>query len=505
MRGFSTIEILVAFAVAIAAITPVALLSSGAQSALADSSARNHALQRAQALFDAEAGNTAMDFRLADDMATTTDGMYQGSLSVTDYSPDPYTTKRVTAIVAWKDRLHASHQVSLAGLLSDFGDPSTLDTCDPEVSGNWETPSTRNYALAPGDLLPSNAPPGHAFSPTNTIAGADAYKGRLYVSVLKKAAAADDSLFAFAISDPLKKPAYLGSIDTNASVTGGPSFVLAAGDYLYAADNHVSNFKSCKPSANCAQLQVFSAANPAAISPIANFLLPTSSMPFVTGTTTGQAVGNTLAYKDGYGYLGLTKTATGPEFNIIDMRDPSSPKWTGGYQVGATINRIYVRDRYAYLADDDKSREFIVLDVSDPTNPRFVSSFDPKGTLGYEVGESEYLRGNTLFAGMSAASGSPELYALGAANPSSLSIIGSHAAGSTLLGLFARDNFLFMLASTVSAFQMLDISNQNAPIPYGTSTRIPGTGAALDCEGNYFFAGSNSGSQGFISIIGPSL
>jgi type II secretory pathway pseudopilin PulG len=505
LRGFSTLELLIAMAIMISTLTTVLLASFGNQSLLEQAGIRAEALQRAQGLLEAEQGNARRDFRLVTGIATTSEGIYRSSLAVGDVPADPYTTKRVTATVGWDDESHTPRSISLTALLTDFQDPSTLDTCDSALSGSWKAPSFQNYVVAAGDLLPASAPSGHTFSATNPIGSIDAYRQRLYLGVSKKAAAANDSLFVFDTSDPTKRPRYLGSIDNNASVTEGVTALIAAGSFAYVANSHVSNFKTCKPSANCSQLQLFKVSDPSAIPAPVNFLLPTSSAPYVTGTSTSQALGNSIFYQDGYVYLGLSKTATGPEFNIIDVHDPNNPKWIGGYQVGWSINQIYVRDGYAYLATDDKSRELIILDVADPKTPTAVSTFDPTGTLGYEVGKSVYTRGDTAFFGMSSATGSPELYLIDIAHPRAIAAVRSKVIGSTILGMFARDSVLFMLASTIQQFQMLDISSPTSTPPYAPAIALPGTGASLDCEGNYFFVASNTASQGNLSIIGPHL
>lgn len=503
MRGFSTLEILIAMAVMVLTLTAVILASFGDQSMLGQASDDSEAVGKAQAMLESGQANARKDFRLVTDIATSSDGIYQESLSIADIADDPYTSKRMTATVSWQDENRTTRSVSLTTLVTDFQDASTLDTCDPSLAGKWSAPSVKTYVLATGDLLPSSAPAGHAFSATNPISSIDAYHGRLYIGVSKKASAADDSLFVFDISDPSRKPQYLGSIDNNASVTEGVSGIVAAGGYLYAGNTHVTNFKTCKPSANCSQMQILDITAPSAMPAAVNFLVPTSSMPSVTGTSTGQALGNALFYQNGYVYLGLTKTATGPEFDIIDVHDPNNPKWIGGYQIGWSINQIYVRNGFAYLATDDKSRELTILDVHDPYSPKLASTFDPTGTLGFEVGKSVYARGDTIFVGMSAASGSPEVYSLNIAHPWAPSANASKVIGSSILGMFARDSILFVLASTIQQFELLDISVPAAIKSYAPPIALPGIGASLDCEGDYFYVASNNGSRGNVSIIGP--
>ncbi len=506
MRGFSTLEILIAMAIMVSTMTAVVSVSFGSQSMLATGEASAGAVEKAQILLETLQAHARKDFRLLNQITHATSGVYSTSLAISSVSSDPYRIKRATATVSWDDIVHTTRSVSLTTLVSNWSNASTTDTCDSHLYGDWMHPRIDNYSLSRGNMLPNTPPVGHTFSTGGTISTVDAYHHALYVALSKKTVAGDDSLFVFDISNPTASPVYLASSNNNASVTEGLNAIVVASNYVYGANGHVSNFKTCKPSRNCSQLQIFDMSNSTVIPPPINFLIPTSSVPFVTGTTSTQALGSALFYNDGYIYLGLSKTATGPEFNILDVHDPAHVEWIGGYKIGNSIDQIYIRDGYAYLATDDKSRELIVLDVHDPAHPQIASTFDQSGTLGYEVGKSIYTRGDVVFTGMSFAFGSPELYVLDIAHPFAPLLISSKIVGGTIMGMFARDSLLFLLTSTMQQFHTLDISDISHMAPYTTPLSIPGVGASLDCEGNYFFVGSNTTTApAHISIIGPAL
>ncbi len=502
MRGFSTLEIIIAMALMASTLAAVVLVSFGNQALLGAASANAGAVEKAQALLETTRANAREDFRLVNNSATTSTDIYRTSLSVSDVATDPYTTKHLTAIASWYDETHTARSVELSELLTDFDDPSTQDTCDPELTGNWTSPSTSNFVLSPGLLLPTNA----RFAASNTIGAVDAYHGKLYVVDASRSAKTNDSFFIFDLSDP-SSPTYIGSTDTATSSTDGMNAITVAGDYAYISNAHGANFKTCKPAGNCSQLQIYTTADPSSPALLNEYLLPTSSPPFIIGSS-GQAIGNALFYDDGSIYLGLSKTSSGPEFNIIDVHDPTHPAWVGGYAIGATINQIYVRNGYAYLATDDQSRKLIVLDVHDPGNVSLVSSLDPHGTSNQEYGYSSYMVGNEIFFGMSSTSinGSPEFIAFDMTDPSAPVPIASQEVGASILGFFVRDAKSFLLTSIAgmaARFQMLDTSD---PAEFGTTAPaiiLPGTGASIDCEGNYFYVATNNGSQGNISIIGP--
>ncbi len=502
MRGFSILEILIAVAIMVSTFSAIALVSFGDQKLLGQTSADAEAVQKAHKMIKTAEANARKDFRLVNDQSTTSDEIYQDSLSVADMPTDPYTTKHITATVSWDDESHTRRNVSLSELVTDFDDPQTLDTCDSSRSGNWTDPSSVSYLVSPGSMLPTNA----RMAAVNTIGAVDAYHGKLYVVDSSKSAKTNDSLFIFDLSNA-RSPTYRGSIDTATSTVDGMNAIVVAGNYAYVANAHGANFKTCKPSGNCSQFQIFNISDPTSPVLVDNFLLPTSTLPFVYGSN-GQGIGTALFYADGYIYLGLSKTANGPEFNIIDVHDPTHPHWIGGFTIGATINQIYERNGSVYLATDDQSRKLIILDARSPQSPQLVSSLDPRGTSNQEYGDSLYMAGDEMFFGMSSTSisGSPELVAFDMTNPSVPASIASREVGASILGIFVRDTELFLLTSITgmkAEFQMFDDSDLTRHDPEAAPIILPGTGVTVDCEGNYFYVATNNGSQGNISVIGP--
>ena len=395
MHGFSTIEIIIAIAIMATTLSAVVLVSFGDQALLEQAGMDSEAVEKAQVMLGVEQDKARKDFRLVNNIATTSDSSYRTSLSVSNVAADPFTTKRVTVIAQWDDERHVTRDVALSEIVTDFDDPFTLDTCDSSLSGNWNAPAISNHLFTPGNMLPTNA----KIAAVNTIGAVDAYRGKLYVVDSSRSSKINDSLFIFDLSNPTS-PTYLGSTDTATSTVDGMNAIVVEQNFAFAANAHSANFKTCKPGGNCSQLQIFNVADPSSPVLVDNFLLPTSSAPFVLGSG-GQAIGNALFYTDGYIYLGLSKTSSGPEFNIVDVHDPAHPAWIGGYTIGATINQIYVHNGIASIASDDQSRKMIVLNVADPHNPYFISSIAPHGTSNQEYGYSLYTVGDEMFFGMS--------------------------------------------------------------------------------------------------------
>ncbi len=496
-KGFSLVEILIAVSIMLVALSSVVLVSFGDQSFLGQSRTSEDALAQAQILLSREESNAQQDFRLVDTIASTSDGIVETSATIRDWPNDPYATKEVEVDASWPE-LGLMREVSLSELVSDYEDPNTLDTCDTALNGNWKTPISTLHTFVVGDLLPLTVPIGHSFSSSNPVVALDAYHGILYVGDASTSLKSNDSFFTFDVTHP-PSARYLGSIDTNTASIDGTAAIVVAGKYAYLANPHTADFRTCKSgSASCAQLQILSVANPASMPAPFNYELPTSTAPYVTGSS-GQAVGKSIAYSKGYVYLGLTKSATGPEFDIIDVSSSTNPQWAGGYSVGAGVSAISVRGSYAYLATDRKSDELVILDVSNPSAPILAGSYNVVSASGWGDGESVYQRGLELYLGLTYATGSPEIYTLDVSKPSVPSLVSAYVAGSSVVGEFARDSLLFALTSTSQQLQILDASNTTTLVPYTNATTIPATGTVLDCEGNYFYAGSN----GSVSIIGP--
>jgi prepilin-type N-terminal cleavage/methylation domain-containing protein len=497
-RGFSMLEVVIAMAIMLATLAAVMLASFGNQSLLEDGALESGARVVAKGLLAEEAARAERDFNLVNPIAATTGG-YAASTSVA-LLPD-YLTKQVSATASWTDALGRARSLTLVTLLADFEHALGGDTCSSALEGDWNAPRMANYALAPGDLLPGASAPG---APVTAL---DASHGLLYAAASTTSATTNPTLFLFDISNAGAEPLFRASLDNASASKAGLSAVHAVGTYLYAASAVGADFSTCTPGASCAQLQIVDASVPSAPRIVENYLLPTTSPAFVTGSG-GQATGKALAYEDGLLFLGLTKTATGPEFNIIDVRDPTAPAWIGGYSVGRSVNAIAVRGQYAYLATDDNmtgGEAVVVLDITDPSSPVRVASWSASGA-GFA--KSIAVVGATLYLGRTYASGSQkEFYVLDASSVANgLATLGSADIGTvshrvSVNAVVVRDTLAFLL--TTSDFELWNIADPSAIGPAIPPLALPpgALGTALDCEGNTLYVGSGVGAEGYLSVV----
>ena len=485
---------LVAMTVMSLMLGAIVLVMFGSQSFVADAAAHTEALSIASNLLSTERALAQQDFGLlvaTSSLYTIGSTTYAQSISV-ESEPD-YVTKKITATVAWTADHVRRQQVSLSAYVADYENAASANTCSAAATGDWSHPviqnAQTNFAQLAGDS-----------SGVYTLGGIDAYKGRLYVTASVSGAAKKN----FFIFDTTKGPGpqLLGSLDaTGPTLGGGAAAVVVAtsslGNYAYLANAR-----------NTAQLQIVDITNPANPTLVASYQLPTTTQSaHVTGTGTSGAAGNSIFYKDGYIYLGLTTTLTGGEFNIIDVHNPRAPQWVGGYKVGYVVNAIYVANHVAYVAHPTDSsaatpEQVTVLSLADNTNPVRIGGYKAPDKQGN--GKSLYGVGNTLYLGrtVNTTASNADMYVLKNMSPSAGVKINS-----SVNGLVVRGALAYLLGGTSGTPGSLEIFNLAASTSTPLATiALPGasSGAAMDCEGNTIYAASNDASnKGYLSVIYP--
>jgi len=520
-----------AMAILVMVLSAVVLVASGNQSIVIDSQTNAEALNIAQRLLEQEQALARKDFKLVNATSSSED-IYSETVDVSPVvdsvtNTTDYFSKLVTATVSWSGLNGRLLKTQLWARVTNFNNAVGGDTCNSMLTGDWQHPVASNFNF--------NALAGEAstiYPVSDVDASVDASgRGRLYVSVSKTNQKTDPTFFIFDINNPNEvNPVLLGKTDNNSNVSSAGLAQIAvatnsSGSYAYGAENHGANFHTVAPvtpcnnnggaNASCGQLQIIDVSN--SNSPQIMYTYEINVPPGNPGGLNqvvgsgGSAMGNSIFYKDGYVYLGLTKTDDGPEFNIIDVHNPLAPVWLGGYVVGHAVNAIYVKDGFAYLAhpvqsSDPIPEQLTVLDVSNPYKPVRVSGFHMADNAGH--GNSIYTVGDTLYFGSTIDSGSPEFYILNNSDPKKLfennPAPPSVEIASSVNGLIIRD-YLGFLIDTNSEFQVWDMTNNLTPAQIVSATQTLGpasSGSALDCQGNYFYAGSSDGADnGYLTII----
>jgi prepilin-type N-terminal cleavage/methylation domain-containing protein len=480
-KGFSTIEMLVAMTIMVLVLSAVLLLSFGSQSLLADSAGHSEALSLADEMLDNEEALARKDFNLVTPTtAITTIGSTAYTESVAVQTQNNSLIKKITVIVSWTGEYSRAEQVLLAAYVTDFEDAFSSDTCNTELSGNWAAPSVanaiQNFAQLIGDA-----------SGTYTLTDIKARQGKLYVTA-NNSSSNKETFFIFTLAN--NTPTLLSKLDNDTKHNTGLAAVALSNTYAYVAGGLSSD-----------QLQIIDISNPNNLTSsniVATYKIPASDVP-------NAGAGNAIFYKNGYVYLGLVASGGG-EFNIVDVHNPQSPAWVGGYSVGNTVNSIYVEGSYAYLATPN-TKNLIVLDVSNPANPQLVGSYTPATSAN---GERVFALGTTVYLGRTY--GTNELYVLDTSTPASISLFGLKDLGvgtnTSVNGMVLRSNIAFLL--TNKQLVSYTVSNPAAISAYGTPLTLPNalSGAALACDGNMLYAAANDasvGGHGYLYVIQPGV
>lgn len=377
---------------------------------------------------------------------------------------------------------------------------SMVGSTDQPASTNWPTSNgtyqtyggaTDLWGLqwSPSDINSSNF--GVAFAAqgttgsTNRVANIDNIQ--ISVTYIKE-------FYVFNVTNS-NNPTFMYGLGSSA-IANGLNAVTTNGNFAYVATGSATG-----------QLQIIDlGVNP----PVATSTLKIG--------TSGTSVGNTLFYKNGYIYIGLSNTAGGPpEFAIIDVHNPINPSLVGSYSVGSGVNSIVVRNNTAYITTSDTTKEFIKLDISNPTAPVVKSTYNAlPDQSGFGYGRSEYVVGDNVYIGRTYIASAPEFVALDASTTAPLLLqtkdIGPNSANPySLNGIIVRDTLAFLLLGSGSKGGQLHIVNATSSVQYATPISLPslsgstGTGGtSIDCEGNTLYISSvDSSNKGYISIIAP--
>lgn len=504
-NGFLTLEIIISLAIITIISGAIIIISFGNQYFLVDSKNNSKAIKIAEGELEFEQALARKDFNLVNSFNSTTDSIFEKKVEVT-LLPD-FITKEIKSIVSWKNEMGLNRNIELSTIVSNYNFPTANNTCNSTLSGDWNNPQikkTINFSTLPG--LPSGI---------YTLTDVDAYKNKLYITAGQTDSNASlPTLFIFDINNK-ENPILLGQIDNATNVTKGLNNILVAEDlnvnpnitYAYATSNTSSNYSTCNPILNqaCGQIYIFDVTNPNNLNTKINLKI-TSAPPVI-----GQVVGKNIFYKNGYLFLGLENN-DGPEFNIIDVHNPSSIisglyPTVGNFEIGNDVNKIYINNNYAYIASPN-DQELIILNIYNLNSPIQVGNFE----LGSRNGKSINLVGDKLYFGKADdISNDKDFYILNIQKPEdTLPIISStNILNTSINNIIVRNNLGFFL--TNSALNIFDIGNPLNLTPFNINNPLvtlllPEYGGAIkpsmDCEDNYFYITTNDISgRGYLSII----
>jgi hypothetical protein len=458
--GFSTIELLFAFALATIFLSGAALIAFGGQTIGLDVSLTQGALGRVVTQIGNAAASTTVEWN---DVLPTQSNFYIQQNSVASVSP---CLKEIHSSASWTTEHGRGQNISLGTYLGSVDEARALGGgCDPFLPiDTWDNPGV-----------------------LGTVAGTDG-TGVAVRSVHNKT-------YAFITADPLVLSGddfivVDSSDDISPTVVGTPihtfiglNGIAVGGQYAFVLNND-----------NASQLRVINISNP--LAPYEE-VSAQRTLPNIVSTCTPVSPclsGRSIAYFDGRLYVGTSYIAFGTavqnhELHVYCVGDgvtpgctPENPMWLGSYNVNRNVNDISVRTQdvggvtktLVYLALSGSTNtlaELKIFDASLPSSIYEVGSFNPSGTL---YGTSITLLGDVAYLGRERATGAnKDFYMVDVRNPATPVELSSRRLGiannTSVVGIAVQGSFAFIATSDSNKpLFIFDVRNPANPMPIST-------------------------------------
>lgn len=486
--GFSTIEILIAFAVGIIFLSAAIMvafsdptrtrhvaLGSGETVAL-DVMLDNYGLIRStNTIGEILAGLTA-DWSmtiLSDSEVVNPVLTYTQTPEVVDISS---CMKDIITATQWRSQSDRARHITFGTGLSNMSSASALGrgVCDPTPPGDWDNPENPHWETHP-----------NAIDGTQSGLAVAVVDGRTFAFITTTHTIQKDDLWVIDVSD-VENPIVVDSLETGGDSmhAGGLNDIVVVttdtGTYAYVLQNSIDN-----------QLQTIEVSNPSSLLP------PLSTVSFASygvSSIGSNPQGRVITYYAGKLYVGLY-TTIGPEFLVFDIEeDPTTPRFVGAIaqSFDHSINDIVIRGSYAYLAikpanppSGSNTKELMILDVSQATPVNTGNGFNANnGSTDTEAATTLYLVGNTLYLGRARVSNASEkdFYVFDVSSPLSPVVRKSKRLGISTGGGFGTPRIIDLVvqgrlgffATTDSArpFQVYDVVSNLSDIEI-VDTRCP--------------------------------
>lgn len=474
--GFSTIEILIAFAVGIvflsaammvafsdASLTEQVSVDSGHAAAL-DTMLDNGGVYRSQNRIGDLQNALASNWNTVFSMTSTTDDIYTYKPpAVHDISP---CIKHVSSETNWSSLNNRNRTVTMDTIVSDMNiakalGPGGCDPTPPSGGGHWwDNPTDTGWNVASSQLSGSGS--GIAVL---------AHDGILYafITTWQNGNPNTPDVWPIDISDS-EHPSPKTGLNTGKGLKG----IALGGTYAYVIQNDSTN-----------QFQVIDISEPTHL--VASSIKANKTLPNMTSAV----IPTTIAYYNGYIYIGTPYIAFGigaqnRELHVYCVSDtsisgctPSTPVWMGSYNVNHNVNDISIEQRrvsgvmktYAFLATSDASGGYAELTIFDVTNPNSISLAGSLALPGNFYGTSVYVLGNKVYLGRQRATGNNhDFYVIDISGGVSTPVVLKQmklglSPNTAVTKIFVHGNLAFILTSdTNKPFEVWDIASNPSSI-----------------------------------------
>ena len=359
----------------------------------------------------------------------TTFGDFTADLSVAYRNPF---VADISVAVSWYDG-EFKKQRTLSQQVVDWQDADNVSDC------GWLNDVTLN-GLKQIDISAINA------DMSDLITDISVQGDIAYVSANGTSTSLPD-LYVLNVHDP-QKPEIIASLNTGPGI----SSIVANGGYVFAAN------------AGSYQLQVIDVSDP--LHPV---LVSQAKLPGVT-ISGGAGFGKSIAYFGHHVYVGLVK-ASGPEFHVVDVHEPTAPIALGAFEVGSTVNDISVSQNFATIGTPG-IKSVMVLDVSLSQN---IKEAGETTFIGWQTQgvSSVYILGSQIYTGRSLGgfySPNPDLVYLRRDDLSTK--VSELKIGASIDDVFVYGSYMYLATNDlVKTFQMVNVSNNTVIMSSALASR----------------------------------
>jgi len=208
-----------------------------------------------------------------------------------------------------------------------------------------------------------------------------------------------------------------------------------------------------------------------------------STLPFATS----------IFYSHGLIYLGTEKWK-GMEFSIIDVHNPNSPQYLGGFETNTLVKDIYIRNNRAYIATSDEE-QIKVLNVSTPENiikidSQILSGWETQTSQTFSYFEEEIALGRTT--GGINNKNNYEFFLFSSTSPFLISNSKDVVGG--VYGILLRRPYVYIATRNPgSEFQIWNLNTDLKDPVYTKSLSFLPNAMTCDKRDLYFSTGNNKG------------
>jgi hypothetical protein len=474
--GFSTIEILIAFAVGIIFLTAAMMvafsdptlarqisLDSGQTAALdaaLDDSGLNRAANKIGRAIEELTRNWNYSGAAIQNDATAISSLvtYANTASVVDISP---CVKEVVNKTTWNTLNSRDRYITFGTAISDMDVAQALGPggCDPTPPGDWDNPENPDWETHPNEI-----------DGTQSSLDIATINGTPYVFMTTTHTSQQDDLWVIDVSD-VENPIVVESLET-----GGDNAHKFGLNDIKVINTNGSTYAYVLQNSKDNQLQTIDLSNPSALpAPISTI----SFSAYGVDPAGTNPQGKVITHYDGKLYIGLY-TTIGPELLVFDIKNnPANPQFIGAIANGFdhSINDIVVQGNYAYLAikpanppSGNNTKELMIIDVSGSTpintNTGYNASLSANDT---EAATTLYLLGNKLYMGRERTSNASErdFYVFDITTPTAPSVLKSKRLGISAAGSLGTPRVIdlivqgkigfFVTTDSVKPFQIFDV------------------------------------------------